>query len=74
MVPLPFEQMLDPVTLRMKPRKVNVESESFKCAQSYMARVEASDLENPERLKSLAGLTNLNPEQFKARFAPLVPQ
>jgi ATP-dependent phosphofructokinase / diphosphate-dependent phosphofructokinase len=71
MVPLPFESMIDPKTSRMKPRKVNVDSESFHCARRYMIRLDPSDLEG-EKLKSLAGLTNLTPDQFKARFAKAV--
>ena len=74
MVPLPFEQMIDPKTQRMRPRKVNVDSESFKCALRYMVRLETGDLENADKLKSLAGLTNLSPEAFKARFAPTIAE
>ena len=72
MVPLPFEQMIDPKTQRMRPRKVNVDSESFQCAKRYMVRLEANDLADPERLRALAGLTNLTPEAFKARFSNAV--
>jgi len=68
MVPLPFEQMIDPKTSRMKPRKVNVDSESFLCAKRYMVRLEPADVQDPGRLRALAGLTNLSPEAFKTRF------
>lgn len=74
MVPLPFEQMIDPKTSRMKPRKVNVDSESFLCARRYMVRLEPDDITDEARLRSLAGLTNLTPEAFKARFAPVANQ
>ncbi len=67
MVPLPFEQMIDPKTSRMRPRKVNVDSESFQCACRYMIRLEPADLEG-DRLKALAALTTLSPEQFRERF------
>jgi ATP-dependent phosphofructokinase / diphosphate-dependent phosphofructokinase len=70
MRPLKFEDMIDPKTQRMKPRKVDVDSESFQCAKRYMVRLEPGDLADPERLKALAGLTNLTPEAFKERFAP----
>ena len=62
--------MIDPKTQRMKPRKVNVDSESFQCAKRYMVRLEAGDLADAERLRALAGLTNLSPEAFKERFGP----
>jgi len=68
LVPLPFESMIVPQTQRMKPRKVNVESESFQCARRYMIRLEPGDFTDPEKLKELAALTSLTPEQFRERF------
>ena len=69
--PLPFEDMIDPKTQRMRPRKVNVDSESFLCAKRYMVRLEPGDLADGDRLKKLAGLTNLSPEAFQERFGPV---
>jgi 6-phosphofructokinase len=71
MMPLPFENVIDPKTKRMKPRQVNVDSESFQCARRYMIRLDPSDLEG-EKLKALAGLTNLTSEQFKERFGKII--
>ncbi|MCE9529751.1 MAG: 6-phosphofructokinase [Planctomycetes bacterium] len=68
MMPLSFESMIVPESQRMKPRKVNVESESFQCARRYMIRLEPEDFKNAETLKELAALTNLSPEQFRERF------
>ncbi len=74
MVPLPFEQMIDPKTKRMRPRKVNVDSESFKCALRYMVRLEKGDLDTAEILNGLAGMTNLTPADFKTRFAGVIAE
>ncbi len=71
LLPLPFEDMIDPKTSRMKPRKVNVDGEGFLCAKRYMIRLEPQDLTNAGTLRSIAGLTNLSPEDFKARFEPV---
>jgi 6-phosphofructokinase 1 len=71
LLPLPFEEMIDPRTSRMKPRKVNVDGEGFLCAKRYMIRLEPQDLTTPSILNSLAGLTNLTPEAFKERFEPI---
>jgi ATP-dependent phosphofructokinase / diphosphate-dependent phosphofructokinase len=71
MVPLPFEQMIDPKTSRMRPRKVNIDSEAFHCAQRYMIRLEKADFEDPAKLKEISGLTNLSPDQFRSRFEPI---
>jgi len=70
MIPIPFEEMIDPRTQRMKPRKVNVESESFLCAKRYMVRLEPDDVTDAGKLRALAGFTNLTPEAFKDRFSP----
>ncbi|HEX3148272.1 MAG TPA: diphosphate--fructose-6-phosphate 1-phosphotransferase [Gemmataceae bacterium] len=71
MKPLKFEDMIDPKTQRMKPRKVDVNSESFLCAKRYMVRLEPGDLTDAKRLKDLAGLTNLSPKDFQERFGPV---
>ena len=68
LIPLSFESMILPESQRMRPRKVNVESESFQCARRYMIRLEPEDFTNSEKLKSLASVTNLAPEKFRERF------
>ncbi|HMC66711.1 MAG TPA: diphosphate--fructose-6-phosphate 1-phosphotransferase [Gemmataceae bacterium] len=70
--PVPFDQMINPKTGRMLPRKVDVDGEGYECARRYMIRLERSDFEDPERLGKLAGIVSLSPEQFRARFGYLV--
>jgi 6-phosphofructokinase len=72
MIPIPFEEMINPQTGRMKPRKVDVDGEGYECARRYMIRLERQDFDNPERLEKLATTAGMTPEQFKARFAYLV--
>jgi len=74
MIPLPFEKMIDPKTQRMKPRIVNVDSESFLCAKRYMVRLEPQDITDPAKARALAGFTNLSPEAFAERFAAAANQ
>ena len=74
MRPLPFDEMLDPVTKRMQIRKVNVGGEAYECARRYMIRLEKSDFENPQQLARLAGVIKMTPEQFRARFGYVVGQ
>jgi 6-phosphofructokinase 1 len=71
MRPLRFEDMALPGTGRMKPRKVNIESESYQCARRYMIRLKPDDLANLELVQKMAALTKLTPEQFKQRFEPV---
>jgi ATP-dependent phosphofructokinase / diphosphate-dependent phosphofructokinase len=69
LMPLPFGEMIDPKTGRMKIRRVNVDGESYECARRYMIRLEPSDLEDAGALEKLAAAVSLSPEEFKRRFA-----
>jgi|SRR5579884_2665999 len=69
---LPFEEMINPQTGRMRPRKVNVDGESYECARRYMIRLETTDFEDPGRLGKLAAEVGMTPPQFRERFEYLV--
>jgi len=68
MVPLPFDQMINPQTGRMLPRKVDVEGEAYECARRYMIRLERRDFDEPKRLARLAEAAGMDAEKFKQRF------
>jgi 6-phosphofructokinase 1 len=70
--PIPFEQMINPKTGRMLPRKVDVNGEGYECARRYMIRLERRDFDEPTRLSRLAEAAGLAPEQFRKRFGYLV--
>jgi 6-phosphofructokinase len=72
MKPLRFEDMLNPVTNRMKTRKVDVDGEGYECSRRYMIRLERSDFEMPDRLAKIAAVVKMSPEQFRKRFGYLV--
>jgi 6-phosphofructokinase 1 len=72
MVPRPFEEMIDPVTKKMRPRLVDIHSETYEVARRYMIRLEKDDFDDPGRLKKLADVIKMTPEQFKDRFGYLV--
>ena len=71
-VPVPFAQIMDPVTGRMRVRMVDVTSDRYKIARSYMLRLKAEDLEDRVELAHLAAAANMTPAQFKERFGYLV--
>lgn len=71
MVPLRFEDMLDPQTRRMRTRRVDVDSEGYECALQYMIRLEKEDFTNPEQLAKLAEVVKMTPQQFRDRFGKL---
>jgi 6-phosphofructokinase 1 len=72
LVPLKFEDMINPKTMRMWPRLVDVTSETYECARRYMIRLEKGDFEDPEKLAELAAVVKMTPEQFTQRFGYLI--
>jgi 6-phosphofructokinase len=71
-VPVPFAQIMDPVTGRMRVRMVDIASDRYKIARSYMLRLKAEDLEDRVELAHMAAAANMTPAQFKERFGYLV--
>jgi len=72
MIPLPFEEMINPQTERMLPRKVDVESESYECARRYMIRLDREDFSDATKLAQLAAIAKMSPDAFRARFGSVV--
>jgi ATP-dependent phosphofructokinase / diphosphate-dependent phosphofructokinase len=71
--PLPFQQMIDPETKRMRPRKVDIRGEAYEVARRYMIRLEPSDFEDPE-LGHVSNSAGMPPETFRKTFGYLVGQ
>jgi 6-phosphofructokinase 1 len=71
-VPIPFEEVLDPVTGKTRIRRVNVDSVQYRIAREYMIRLEKRDFENRADLERLAVVTRMGPEDFRRRFGYLV--
>jgi 6-phosphofructokinase len=72
LTPIPFAQILDPATGRMRIRMVDVQSESYQIARRYMIRLSHEDLEDPHEVAQYAALLKLPPEAFRAQFGYLV--
>jgi 6-phosphofructokinase 1 len=71
-VPIPFDELLDPKTGRTRVRLVDTSTESHASAGALQVRVERADLDDPERLGALAKAANLSPGDAKARYAEAV--
>jgi 6-phosphofructokinase len=69
--PVDFTALVDPATGRIRVRLVDVTTESYEVARSYMTRLEPQDFEEPA-LSRLAAFANLSAEAFKGRFLPTV--
>jgi 6-phosphofructokinase 1 len=67
--PLPFDEIINPRTGRMLPRKVDIKGESYECARNYMIRLEQRDLDDPKQLQLLAQAAKMSEFAFRERFA-----
>ncbi len=70
--PVPFDNIMDPHTGRMRVRMVDIDSDRYRIAYAYMLRLKRSDFEDPRELAKLASASNTTPERFRAEFGELV--
>jgi 6-phosphofructokinase 1 len=68
-VPIPFDELMDPKTHKTRVRLVDVETESHGSARSLQVRVEPDDFADAERLERIAEAAKLTPEQARERWA-----
>lgn len=69
--PIPFDDLLDPVTHRTKVREVDPSSESFEVARRYMIRLEKRDFENKAQVEKFAASGKMTVDEFEERFSYL---
>jgi 6-phosphofructokinase len=72
MVSLPFGSFTDPETGRPRVREVAIDSGMYRVATEYMIRLEQEDLDDPVKLRAIAGAAGLDPEAFRERYGYLV--
>ncbi len=70
-VPIPYEQLMDPETGRTGVRLVNIESLAYHSARSFMIRLDRRALEDEALVERMASCTNLSPDAFLKRFGYL---
>ena len=71
MVPIPFQQMLDHRTGKIRVRYVDIDSESYQALRAYMIRLEPQDFETPGQIETLAHGGRLDQAEFVSRFSYL---
>ncbi len=74
LVPVPFEDMINPQTNRTRIRQVDLDSYTYSVARAYMIRLEKADFESPTMLAALAAQAKTTPHQFRKRYEPIVNQ
>jgi len=67
---LPFVDMLDPLTNRIRVRLVDVTSENYEVGRNYMIRLEKDDLKSGA-VEQIAEAAKLSVDDFRKRFSVL---
>jgi 6-phosphofructokinase 1 len=70
-IPVPFDKIMDPHTGRMRVRMVDIESDRYKIARSYMLRLKDGDFSDQVELSRLSQAANMKPAAFVERFSYL---
>ena len=71
LVPIPFDELRDPETGKVRVRKVDVDGGVWQAALALQARLRAADLEG-DALDALAAVSKEDAEALKARLGHLV--
>jgi 6-phosphofructokinase 1 len=70
--PVPFDEIMDPQTGRMRVRMVDTQSDQYRIAFAYMLRLKRADFEDSRELARLAAAANVTPERFRSEMGYLV--
>ena len=70
-VPIPYDEMIDPVTGRTEVRLVDTSSYRYQSNYKSMTRLKPEHAGDEALFERLAALTNLSPGEFKERFGYL---
>ncbi len=71
-VPIPFTELFDPATGKTRIRLVDIHSERYAIARSYMLRLRREDFADPHQLAKLAATCSLKLSEFRREFEYLV--
>jgi 6-phosphofructokinase 1 len=69
---MPFDDIRDPATGRIRTRTVDIASEHYRVAREYMLRLRRRDLQDRELLPRLAAEAKLEVQEFVDRFGPVL--
>jgi 6-phosphofructokinase 1 len=70
-VPIPYDEMIDPETGRTEVRLVNTSSYRYQASYKFMARLKPEHAQDEHLFEQLAALTDLSCQEFKARYGYL---
>jgi 6-phosphofructokinase 1 len=69
---LPFDELRDPSSGRVRVRMVDVRGEHYHVARKYMIRLEVHDLQDPDMQAKLAAASHMTAGEFGTTFASAV--
>ena len=69
---VPFEELSDAATGRIRVRSVDMASPHYEVARRYMIRLEHQDLVDDEMHQGLASAAKVTPDELRERFASVV--
>ncbi len=72
LVPIPFAEMIDPQSGKIRVRFVDAQSEGYQTLYEYMIRLKPEDFSDPKMVRRLARAGQLSASDFVARFGSLV--
>lgn len=73
-VPIPFGELMDPDTGRMRVRMVDIHSTRYAIARRYMIRLRQDDFRSQMMLERLAATSHLDIAAFRNRFEAVCDQ
>ena len=71
-VPIPFEDLLDPISGRARVRMVDINSARYAIARRYMIRLRRDDFEDPHQLAKFAAVAGTSLDDFRSQFSGLI--
>ncbi len=69
--PVPFEHFIDRTSGRTRVRMVDVRSDRYRIARSYMIRLRREDFDDTHQVARLSALVGLSMEEFRQRYEHL---
>ena len=68
-VPIPFDELIDPATHKTRVREVDTSTESHAIATALQVRFEAGDADNRELLEQMGAVIGLDADATRERYA-----
>jgi 6-phosphofructokinase 1 len=72
LTPIPFDEIIDPNTKKTAVRYVDIDSDSYKVARSYMVRFDKDDREDQDLINEIARAAKMTDKEFVDRYGYLM--